>query len=207
ACASQHQTFQKHACDHISTVRSQGCANGKLLTAAFHTHEQQVGYVRTRYEENNNNGSHQYPKHIADVADYINFERLETGGEICFFEHLQAESRWRRETVRGNWDQASQVGGGLLQSDSRLQPRQAVGTEAAKRRFTAINLPRYDHINIGTVHEHEVGGQYADNFMHLAIELERAADYRGIAAKMPLPGGVCEDDSKRHNRRFVSSSE
>ena len=129
-----------------------------LLTTAFDAHQQQISYICTRYQQNDGDGSHQDPKHIADVADHISLERLKTGGEIGFFKYLDAETCWWWEALRGNRNEASQIGGGLLQSNSWLQPCQAVDAETAERRFAAIKLPRHDNINVITIQEFEVAG-------------------------------------------------
>ena len=94
---------------------------------------------------------------------------LKSGSEICLFKQRYAEVFRRRKTVRSNPNQTGQIGRGLLQSNSRFQACQAVGTEAAERRFGAINLPWHDNIHIGTIHEHELGRQNADNFVHRPI--------------------------------------
>ena len=173
--AAQHQAFQKQARNHILAVCSQSCANSEFLTAAFDAHQQQVGYVRTCYEENDGDGPHQHPKHIADVTDYVNLERLESRGEIGLFKYLYAKSWWRWETVRSNRNQAGQISGGLLQSNSRFQTCQTVETETSKHGFTAINLRRHNNVHIGTIHELKVRWQNTDDLVHSTIQFERTA--------------------------------
>ncbi len=109
--------------------------------------------------------------------------------------------------MRGNRNQAGQIRVGFLQGNPRFQPCQAVEMKVAKRGLAAIDLSRHENINIRTIEEHEILRQNADDFMHRAIELKSATDYRSIASKMPLPETESKNDCLRHIRRVIPLAE
>src|SRR5260370_36821 len=74
-----------------ATARAKSGAHGQLLTAAFYTHEQQIGDVGTRDQKDHADRTHQNPEDPADLPAAVPFAQPYTGPDTPAFDEPDTE--------------------------------------------------------------------------------------------------------------------
>jgi len=141
---AEDETLKEQLRRRSTPRRAERGTNGELLAAALHTHQQEIGHVRTRHHENQRDGAHENPKNLSDVADNVLLQGPEVGLKARFFKEGRAESVGRREAAESNGQQARHIGAGLLHCDAGLEPGQGALAEVAEFDFAPIPLEGND---------------------------------------------------------------
>ena len=192
--SSQGEAFSDELACGAAPACAESGADGEFLASAFHADQQQVSNIGAGDEQNEADGAHQHPEHIADVADDVPLERAQVGRKVHLLKQRFREAVWGREAVPGDGNEAGEVGAGLFHGNAGLEPRQRLVTVIAQMRFAAVPLERDDEVDVVVVKELEAARENADDLAGVAVHGEGLADDRSCAAEFLLPVAVGEHD-------------
>ena len=73
---AEDKTFDEQAGGDFASPRAKRGTDGDLLAAAFGADQEEVGNVGAGDKQDNDDGAHEDPQHVADVADHVAFQRM-----------------------------------------------------------------------------------------------------------------------------------
>ena len=87
---TEQKTLDQHFARQATATSADRGAHGEFLRTPFGPHEQQVGYVRARNQQDNADRRHHHPQTLAGISDEIVHERAHLGRKACVLHHLEA---------------------------------------------------------------------------------------------------------------------
>ncbi len=171
---------------HLLRFGAERQPDRQLLLARFGAHEEEIGDIRARDEQDQGDRAEENPQHLADVADDIDVEWPDERAKPRLVEHLLGEALRQLEALRQRRQQALDVGVGLRDGDAGLEPREPSVIEPCRVNGLAIEFHRHDHERVGA-QELEILGQHADHLAGGAIHRQALTDGRGTGAERALP--------------------
>ena len=150
-------------------------ARCQFLLPALHTHEQQIGHVGARDQQDDPDRAHHHPQDVVDLAHDILFERPQRRRKTSVFEHLRVEPERRGPALQPDRQQPTDIGVRLLDRHAGIETGHPLIAEVTEYRTAAIETHRKDHVGIG-IDEPEIRGHDADHHTRRGIDTERPAD-------------------------------
>ena len=98
---AEDDAFEQQLAREPPGARAKRRANRQLLLPRVGPHEQQVGHVGARDEQDHADGRHQHPQRLLDVADQLVLHRSDHRRDARLFEDLHvAAGKWREPAQR-----------------------------------------------------------------------------------------------------------
>ncbi len=202
----QRQAFPQQLADDLARAGAEGGLHRQLLLPRLGPHEQQVGDVGARDQQDHADRPHQHPERALDVADEVVLERADLGRQARLLEHRQRGAGERREFAQGHRDHPRDVGAGPLDRFARLQPGNPRVAEHADHGLAAIETERDDQRDVA-IEETERVGQDADDLARLAVEGHGTPDRRRVGPELRPPVAGGEDHGLGAAGRVVGPGE
>ena len=184
----QHDALGQQLPHDAAAAGADRGADRDLALADGRAHQQQVGDVGARDQQDEGDRAQQHPQRRSDVADDDLLHRRDAEAALA----AQRVRKRLAELLRG----LLQLRGGGGERDARFQ---AAGgqEEMALHHAVRIDLKRQPDIRRARRRLDGFGierAQHADHFVRLAVERQLAADDRRVAAEAALPEPFAQDD-------------
>ncbi len=177
------------------------------MVAPFGTHQHQVRDVGAGNQQHHSNASHQHPKQLAHVADYILGERPNLRPYPRLLEEIDTESRRCGKTAEHDGPHPRHIRVCRLHRDPRPQPGNAVIAELAERGFVSIETNRQEQRGLLPIEEAEFLRHDADDLARFAVHSDGSSDDGPIRAEPALPIVIAEHDRVGAARAVIDAVE
>ena len=191
----QERAFDELLTHQPPAIRAERRARRELALSGFRARQQNRAGVGARDEHQEADGTQQDVERPPDAAEDLVLDRHGERREV----HLRRVLTFGRERRRDRGEIVGRLRGG----HAGLEPARGVEAVAAALGLLRIEVHRHPQLRrlrrvvaeIGR--ELEAARHHADDLCGPAVEIEVALDRAGIAAELPLPEAVAEDDEHR----------
>ena len=192
AQAREHEPLGQHLADETTLPRAERGPDGQLAIAPGSTHQQEVGDVRARDEQHEQDEDLEEIERCAEIADELVADRHGVAAEA-------ARARERLplgQAFQHAIDDRLHLRVDLLDRRARLEAGDHLAELVAAtlvRHLLGRERERHEQRDV-TSRELEVGGQDAHDLIRLAAQTDAAPDDRTIGREAGVPQVVGQDD-------------
>ena len=191
----EQRAFDELLAHQPPAIRAERRARGELALSGFRARQQNRAGVGARDQHQKADGAQQDVERPPDAAEDLVLDRHGKRREVNLRRVLAFGGEGRRDR--------RQIVGGLRGRHAGPEPARGVEAVAAALGLLRIEIHRHPQLRrlrrvVAEVgRELEAARHHADDLRGPAVEIEVTLDRAGVAAELPLPETVAEDDEHR----------